>query len=127
MHISVELMALSLTLSGGLEVERLETPSERRGVDDIHTVFAAVLPVKHDGNYEDRHGDDASSETRVQSYIVGALHAWNTQGTRNERQCKDSFKTQCLSQSQLIAGAKKNKINEGHIERNVVYCTIPQH
>lgn len=81
MHMCMELMALSFTLSGGLEVERLETPGERRGVNDIHTVFAAVLPVKHDGHYEDCHGDDAGSKTGVQSYIVGAVHTWNTQDT----------------------------------------------
>lgn len=54
-------MALSLTLSGGLEVERLETPGERRGVNDVHAVLAVVLSVQHDGHYEDCHGDDTGS------------------------------------------------------------------
>lgn len=63
-------MALSLTLSGGLEVERLETPRKRRGVDDVHAVLAVVLSVQHDGHYEDCHGDDAGSQARVQSYVV---------------------------------------------------------
>lgn len=81
MRVCMELMPLSFTLSGGLEVERLETPGESRGVDDIHTVFAAVLPVKHDSHYKDRNGDDAGSETGVQSYVVGAVHTWNAQDT----------------------------------------------
>ncbi len=74
-------MALSLTLSGGLEVERLETPGERRGVDDVHAVLAVVLPVQHDGHYEDGHGDDTGSQARVQSYIVGTVHTWSTRDT----------------------------------------------
>lgn len=70
----MELIALSLTLSGGLEVERLETPSERRGVNDILTVLVVVLPVQHDGYYKDYHGNDAGSQARVQGYIIGAVH-----------------------------------------------------
>lgn len=63
MRVHVELMVLSLTLSGGLEIERLETPGECRRVDDIHAVLTVVLLVKHDGHYEDRHSDDAGSKT----------------------------------------------------------------
>lgn len=68
-------LSLSLTLSGCLEIERLETPGERRGVDDVHAVLAVVLPVQHDGDHEDRYGDDAGSQARVQSDVVGAVHA----------------------------------------------------
>lgn len=68
-------LSLSLTLSGSLEIERLETPGERRGVDDVHAVLAVVLPVQHDGDHEDRHGDDAGPQARVQSDVVGAVHA----------------------------------------------------
>lgn len=72
MRVSVE--PLSLTLSGGLEIEGLETPGERRGVDDVHAVLAVVLPVQHDGHHQDSHGDDPGSQAGVQSYVVGAVH-----------------------------------------------------
>lgn len=64
----------SLTLSGGLEVEGLEAPGQRRGVDDVHAVIAVVLPVQHDGHYEDRHGEDSSSKARVERHVVGSVH-----------------------------------------------------
>lgn len=79
-------LAFSLTLPGGLEVERLETPSERWGIDDVHAIFAVVLPVQHDGHHEDGDGDDASSEARVQSHIVGAVHTWSTRRDTKEQQ-----------------------------------------
>lgn len=64
----------SLTLSGGLEVEGLEAPGQRRGVDDVHAVLAVVLPVQHDGHYEDGHGEDSSSKARVERHVVGGVH-----------------------------------------------------
>lgn len=70
----MEPTALSLTLSGGLEIEGLEPSGERRGVDDVYAVVAVVLPVQHDGHHEDGHGDDPGSQARVQSDIVGAVH-----------------------------------------------------
>lgn len=83
MRVGVEAMALPppLTLSGGLEIERLETPGERRGVDDVHAVLAVVLPVQHDGHHEDCHGDDPGSQAGVQRHVVGAVHTWRTQET----------------------------------------------
>lgn len=66
--------AVALTLSGGLEVERLETPRERGGVDDVHAVLAVVPPVQHDGHHQDRHGDQAGPQARVQRHVVGAVH-----------------------------------------------------
>lgn len=64
----------SLTLSGGLEVKGLEAPGQRCGVDDVHAVLAVVLPVQHDGHYEDRHGEDSSSKARVERHVVGSVH-----------------------------------------------------
>lgn len=64
----------SLTLSGGLEIEGLETSGERRGVDDVHAVLVVVLPVQHDGHHEDRHGDDPGSQAGVEGHVVGVVH-----------------------------------------------------
>lgn len=56
------MIAPCLTLSGGLEVERLEPTGEGRGVNDVHTVIAVVFSVKHDGCDKNRNGNDACSE-----------------------------------------------------------------
>lgn len=52
----------SLTLSGVLEVERLETPGERRGVNNVHAVLAVIFPVQHDSHHKDCNGDYAGSK-----------------------------------------------------------------
>lgn len=53
----------TVTLSGVLEVVRLEPTGEGRGVDDIYTILAVVLPVTHDGHYKDCHSNGPSSKT----------------------------------------------------------------
>lgn len=66
--------AAPLTLPGGLEIERLETPRQRRGVDHIHAIVAVVLSVEHDSHHQDGDGDDASAQARVQRHVVRAVH-----------------------------------------------------
>lgn len=63
-----------LTLSGVLEVERLEPPGERRRVDNVHAVLAVISPVQHDSHHKDCNRDYAGSKARVQSHVVGAVH-----------------------------------------------------
>lgn len=56
------MIAPCLTLSRGLEVERLEPASEGRGVNDVHTIIAVVFSVKHDGRDENCNGNDGCAE-----------------------------------------------------------------
>lgn len=73
--------ASCLTLSGGFEVEGLESASEGRGVDDIDSVFALAPAVERHRYDEDGDGDGSCCQSRVQCHLAGAIHTCKSKTT----------------------------------------------
>lgn len=66
-----------LTLARGFESERLKTPSECGGVDDIHAVLTLAPSVQCYSHNQHDHRHYTSSQAGVEGHVTVALHTFD--------------------------------------------------